>query len=319
MNHLVSIFFGLDKIVLDRLKPDKLMLFGFIIINALILSISAYSIYNAMMQISDSFIIAVLISTFITLLLLNTYRLIYSIISDYEFNYTRIELIKDICSKGFLLIVLTIFISSCFTTILYSKKINQFLEIEKQKLVDEYTNSLSSIYDTQIDEKLNAFNSFKELNIQLGEKNNPIDSIDVYKQIESIELTKQTKLSAMTFSISKSNFFVTKLKIASTKIPEYWLLLIIQIIISIFPIYFFKTNTFFIDYLKEEDKINNKLILEEYNLFKRKYIEQFSLSINENLNFEEKYIDPPFNTKPIVSSTKRLTKGSLLKWFENYE
>ena len=59
----------------------------------------------------------------------------------------------------------------------------------------------------------------------------------------------------MTLSISKSNFVNTKLKIASTKIPEYWLLLIIQIVISIFPIYFFKTNNF-IEYLKEEDKIN---------------------------------------------------------------
>ena len=109
--------------------------------------------------------IAVIITVFITLLLLNTYRLIYSIISDYETDFTRIELIKDICSKGFLLIILTIFISSCFTTKLYSKKINQYLEIEKQKLVNEYTNSLSNIYDTQIDEKLNAFNSFKELNV----------------------------------------------------------------------------------------------------------------------------------------------------------
>ena len=57
--------------------------------------------------------------------------------------------------------------------------------------------------------------------------------------------------------------------------------------------FIFQNQQFFIEYLKEEDKINKKLVLEEYHLFKRKYIEQFSLSINENLNFEEKYIDPP--------------------------
>ena len=84
------------------------------------------------------------------------------------------------------------------------------------------------------------------------------------------------------------------------------------------PIYIFITDPVFRRYDVLSREFNNRIILDHYEFFKRRYNDLMKESTGMNIEFVEKFQDPPFNTIEIKSSKRYLKKGSLLKWFKKY-
>ena len=66
------------------------------------------------------------------------------------------------------------------------------------------------------------------------------------------------------------------------------------------------------------EKISKKIILDEYEIFKKNYVALIK-RVNNDFEYHEKFIDPPFNNIKIKSKIKILKKGSLLKWIQKFD
>ena len=66
-------------------------------------------------------------------------------------------------------------------------------------------------------------------------------------------------------------------------------------------------------------KLSMQIIIDEYNSFKELYPMLMMKSMGHELEFSEKYKDPPFNTVRLEPPYRVLKKGSLLKWIEMFK
>ena len=117
--------------------------------------------------------------------------------------------------------------------------------------------------------------------------------------------------------VNSSNFFMKKIRIVSSQ-PIHWLFTIISVIIFLVPIYIYNSTSFFLNYQKSLLSNNKKLILYEYNSYKNTYINLLSSQTEQEVVVNERYEDPPFNTKLKTRNIKVLKKGSLLEWLKNH-
>ena len=322
MIKIISIIIGFDFQLLKKSKGKKnesviyLSFFSLL----LIFSLSFFSLYHAFMMTIEDVFLSVLLSIFLILFLLNTYRLIFSI-SEGEFNNTNnniFKIVSFLLKRSIVLIVLSIFISKSLETIVFQKNLNIHIRSYKAKLMNDYDRLQ---YLSSNDQIKNAQNDYEEKVAfdKIIEK----DRLEIHKQeLNKTLLEIEDKLNKnhliVKKTISESNFFITKIKILSSKIPFSWLFTLLMIVLFISPIYIFLTHPLFIYYDTFSNELNKNIISKEYSLFKNKYNELASQTIGEFHQYHENYQDPPFNTLKIKSSLKILKKGSLLNWFQNY-
>ena len=60
------------------------------------------------------------------------------------------------------------------------------------------------------------------------------------------------------------------------------------------------------------------MILYEYDSYKTKYVNLLSSKTEQDVVINERYENPPFNTKLKTRNIKVLKKGSLLEWLKNH-
>jgi hypothetical protein len=91
-------------------------------------------------------------------------------------------------------------------------------------------------------------------------------------------------------------YFVSKMQLFNKEHPSVWVftLLFLGLFTTPFFIKFFinPSNS----YSRSKIVLNEKIIEEDYELFKQKYPQQFMFSIQQKIVLEELYEDPPYNT-----------------------
>ena len=150
MINLLFILLGFDKEILKTKEGGSGIITSFTFLYILILSLSVYACYYAGYLLTDNVFSAALLSLFLTYILHNMYRLI--IATSYEGNNlrTRKEIYKYISVKGFLVVILSIFISSSLCVSVFDSEINKELKKYKSNLASDYENLLSTTYGGQI-------------------------------------------------------------------------------------------------------------------------------------------------------------------------
>jgi hypothetical protein len=317
MINLLFILLGFDKEILKSKEGGSGIITSFTFLYILILSLSLYACYYAGYLLSDNVFSALLVSLFLTYIIHNMYRLI--IATSYEGNNltTRKEVYKYISGKGFLVIILSIFISSSLCVSVFDSEINIELKKYKSNLSSDYEKLLSSTYGNQIAELNKAFYDEKEFNLLINKNNNINDSLVLQENLIQIEQLKQFKRETLNSSILASNFFIQKIIIISNH-SKFWLITIMIIMFFLLPLYIFNSSAYFLDYQLTIESNNNKLVLAEYNNFKKTYVNLLSVNSGQDITINERYEDPPFNTIAINREDMILQKGSLLEWIKKY-
>ena len=231
----------------------------------------------------------------------------------------------DKAAKLFSIYIRVIFI--CFIAIIVSKPIETILfsiplESEilsyKHEQIDKYRKSTTEYYDAEtknlkliIEKQKNHY------------KNDETSQISNYeKLLEKKELQKEELISSMVTLISNSNYYIHSIVILNTKYKSCWFITFFTIFVFLFPSYlknFLGENS---SYYEKKREIENRLVMEEYDIFKKRYKEIFiNRIIREiqypkryegksilkdsenthnnmirNIHFSESYIDAPFNT-----------------------
>ena len=320
MIKFLSAIFGFDALIIIKKKASKKIILLVCFCLLLVLGLSFSATFYAFNLILENTIFSVLIALFITLLLLNTYRFIFSISEGgLHANLNFIKIIKYIVKRSVILIVLSIFISKSLEVYIFNDTVNRHLKTYKSNLLNNYDKLQQLSFADQID---NAYKNFED-EIEFDKVIDKDRTIELKNELDRKLAIIDDKIIidkiAVKKTISASNFFITKIKIVSSKEPLSWVFTIMVIALFLFPIYLFLVHPAFKNYSAALHIINNDLVLKDYNYFKGKYSELMFASIGKPYDFEEKYKDPPFNTLKLESPYKILKKGSLLAWFEAYD
>jgi len=317
MINLLFILLGFDKEILKSKGSGSGIITSFTFLYILILSLSLYSCYYAGYLLSDNMFSAVLICLFLTYIMHNMYRLIIATSHEGNSLTTRKEIYKYISIKGFLVVILSLFISSSLCVSVFDSEINMDLKKYKSNLASDYEELLSTTYGGQIAELNKVYQDEIEFNLLVNKTNNINDSLILQKNLLQIEQLKQAKIDNFNSAIISSNFFLRRIIIISDY-PKFWLITILIVFFFLLPLYIFNSSAYFLNYQLTIEDNNNKLVLEDYNNFKRAYVNLLSASSGQEITIHERYEDPPFNTIPITREDMILQKGSLLEWLKKY-
>jgi hypothetical protein len=317
MIKFLSILLGFDNNILKSKEGRSADIFPFILLYMLILSISLYACYYAGYLLTDNVFSAALLSLFLTYIMHNMYRLI--IATSYEGNSltTTKEIYKYISVKGFLVVILSIFISCSLCVSVFNSEINLELKYYKSNLASDYEKSLSSSYRSQIADLEQSYENEKALNLLMNKTNSINDNLVLQENLLQIEQLKQSKIETFNSSILASNFFIQRVVIISNH-PKFWIITIMSVLFFLWPLYIFNSSEYFLNYQLTIVNNNNKLVLTEYNNFKNTYINLLSVKSGQEITINERYEDPPFNTIPLTREDMILQKGSLLEWIKEY-
>lgn len=108
---------------------------------------------------------------------------------------------------------------------------------------------------------------------------------------------RQEKKSVLALNqrlINEANFYTLSLRILSNKLYP-WSVTLLLIWLFIYPLYLKRKIEPTSNYYKIKRRRQFKLITNEYDVFKRQYRLILSEYTDENLEYSEFYVDPPFN------------------------
>ncbi len=299
---------------------NLLRLFTFLLIS--IIFFTFFGFLFAINTSTESFLLSFPLSIFFTLIVFNIYRLVFSS-SEGELNKhdTFLDVSLFVFKRGFVLILLSFFISKSVGVYVFDNDVDFYLNKYKNSLKDDYNKSLELSQIREINSIIDEFESkirddilfdrFLDINADNYSKERDFKLAEIEKSIEFKNIAFQKK-------IDSSTFFLTSIRLLSSKIPESWLLTIFLMVIFLVPIYMILLTPIFKEYDLKCDEVSKKIIVDEYMFFLEKYKNLILDSTGKKIVFEEKFEDPPFNKIKIKSKIKTLKKGSLLKWIENF-
>tara|TARA_B100000963_G_scaffold113476_1_gene98810 strand:+ start:550 stop:1509 length:960 start_codon:yes stop_codon:yes gene_type:complete len=314
---LLKYIFGFDKNVINIEKKEIASLLAYLLLYIGLITLSFYAFFHAIYLLTENIPVSSLVGLFFTYLLHNMYRLILS--TSYKANEikTNFQLWIYILTKGFLVLVLSIFISKSICTDVFSDDITNEIGDYKSEIIENYKLTLNKNFKDEIDDLKNEYKSEIEFSELVGKSVDEAYQLIFNERIDKVNKLKEKKLKAMNLSIEKSNFFMEKIKIVSSQ-PKHWLFSLLSVFIFLLPLYFYNSLPFFLNYQRSVIENNHYLILHNYNNFKTKYSSLLSSKAGKPVTVEEKFEDPPFNTVPKVNPLQYLEKGSLLNWIKKY-
>ncbi len=316
----LCVIMGLEPEKIDT-KSNYIYPFCLSIILTLLLSIIGffYAIYNT----TESLFLGILLSIFFSLLIINIYRLVFSI-SEGELNkYDKfIDISRFILKRGFLIVLLGLFVSKSVEVYLFKNQLDYFVDNYKKELKSDFNYTIEigqkndvEIINSDFKNKIADDILFDRSSIEKN-KLYEIQRDSLLSEIQSIADSRNLIIDS---KINDSSFFITKIRLLSNNIPISWLITIIIILIFLSPFYFFLTTPLFTFYDLKCSNLSKSIINDEYVSFKNKYSSLILKKTGKKINFQENYIDPPFNKIKKKSSFKTLNKGSIIEWLKKFE
>lgn len=317
MKIILSFIFGFDKFFLNISKENFLTIISFSIFYLLLLSLSVYAFYHAMFLVTGNEIVSIIIGLFFSFLFHNMYRLIIATSFMGHSLKSKRQTFTYISVKGFLIIILSIFVSKSICTDVFESDIKEELDNYKKEIISNYKINIEKDYSIEIDHLLNSYTEELSFNILMNYTLNPKDSLELFSNLQEIEQKKKSSIFAINKLVNRSNFFMKKIHIVSSE-PKHWLFTLLSIIIFLLPMYIYNTSPYFLDYQLSILNNNKNLVLSNYDQFKTKYIELLSINSGKEIVINERYENPPFNTVLKQRNIKTLKKGSLFEWVKKY-
>ncbi len=255
--------------------------------------------------------------------LINIYRLVFSI-SEGELNKydSVLNVILFVLKRGLLIIALSVFISKSLEVYVFKSALEPYFDNYKKEFKQDFNRTLDLISNKEriaIEEEFYR----KIYDDKLFDRYS-IDQEEIYREEKELSLAKieeqiDKKNQIVNTKIQESNFFVTKIRLISEKLPKAWLFTLLVVSLFLSPIIFYLLSPVFKSYDDKISQINTQLIAEEYANFKIYYERLMLQSTGKKIELVENFIDPPFNQIRIKSDVKSLKNGTLVKWIKLQE
>tara|TARA_B110000902_G_scaffold247655_1_gene303944 strand:- start:1122 stop:2093 length:972 start_codon:yes stop_codon:yes gene_type:complete len=312
-------FFGIDP---EQLVVQTERLWLFVMTIVLSLALSFYGFYYAMFETTGIFGMSLAIGLFFSLLVLNLYRLFFSLISiKYRPSPSFMVMAIYVVKRGYILVIIAAFVSKTVETQLLAPALNSHISNWKSELLSNYQNALDINTESEKEQAFAEYSNSIEDDILFDRDSE--SSKEKYKIVRDNKLQQINKKltirnRAMTAQISNSSFFITKLRFLSERLLGSWLITICIVVLFLYPVYMYLFDPMFLDYARSCDDLHNKRIISEHKSFVDKYNVIIKGSTNKDLRWEDQYVDPPFNTIMKPRGYEILKNGSFVSWLDKF-
>ena len=318
MRTLVKVF-GIDP---EHIKLESNKLIWFSVVISLSIILGGYGFYYAMFETTGSIVIGVVIGLFFGLLILNLYRLFFSIISTrYRPKSNFVQIAISIIKRAYILIILAAFVSKSLETQILSRSLNKHLSNWKYELVENYKNTLDANIDSERQEVLADFRR-KLSDDQLFDRDSEVNRKEYEAErdssLQDIEASIEIRIHSIENEIRRSNFFITRIRFLAEGMPASWFITALMVVLFVYPVYIFLFDPLFIEYARSSEAHNRDKVISEHTSFVVEYNKLFDKFGEKTILWEELYVDPPFNSLKKPREYEVLNKGSLVKWIEKF-
>ena len=312
-------FFGIDP---EHIKLESNKLIWFSVVISLSIILGGYGFYYAMFETTGSIVIGVVIGLFFGLLILNLYRLFFSIISTrYRPKSNFVQIAISIIKRAYILIILAAFVSKSLETQILSRSLNKHLSNWKYELVENYKNTLDANIDSERQEVLADFRR-KLSDDQLFDRDSEVNRKEYEAErdalLQDIEASIEIRIHSIENEIRRSNFFITRIRFLAEGMPASWFITALMVVLFVYPVYIFLFDPLFIEYARSSEAHNRDKVISEHTSFVVEYNKLFDKFGEKTILWEELYVDPPFNSLKKPREYEVLNKGSLVKWIEKF-
>jgi len=275
-----------------------------------------------MFETTGSIVIGVVIGLFFGLLILNLYRLFFSIISTrYRPKSNFVQIAISIIKRAYILIILAAFVSKSLETQILSRSLNKHLSNWKYELVENYKNTLDANIDSERQEVLADFRR-KLSDDQLFDRDPEVNRKEYEAErdalLQDIEASIEIRIHSIENEIRRSNFFITRIRFLAEGMPASWFITALMVVLFVYPVYIFLFDPLFIEYARSSEAHNRDKVISEHTSFVVEYNKLFDKFGEKTILWEELYVDPPFNSLKKPREYEVLNKGSLVNWIEKF-
>lgn len=312
-------FFGIDPDHIE-LELKKLIWFGVAISVSIILGV--YGFYYALYETTGNAVISSVIGLFFGLLMLNLYRLFFSIISTrYRSKSNFLQIAISVVKRGYILIILAAFVSKSLETRLLSGTLDKHLTNWKFELLENYKNTLDLNVDSERQEIYSDYR--RKISDDLLFGRNPELNLKEYEHqrdaaLRIVDTKLEKRILAINKEIQSSSFFITRLRLLAERMPASWLITALMVVLFLYPVYLFLFDPLFTEYARTSEAHNHNKVISEHTSFVTEYNKLFGKFEEQTVLWEELYVDPPFNTLKKPREYDVLKKGSLVNWLEKF-
>ena len=239
----------------------------------------------------ESLVIGILLGLFFATVITNIYLFLL-----YTFSKTRFPYIPNRSARILSHILRLSFV--CFIAILISKPIESIL------LHNTYNNEVKELKCEKIAEAQSLIKSIGDDRIVALEKSlsyavkkdNQEDIDNIQLELSEQRKTTSIDLKEAEVKIYKSSFFIQGIVVMHKANPSCWLISILFCFLFATPALikvFLPSKS---DYYQQKGITEVSLVKEDYQLFKTEYSKVFKNNLSLEINYEEHFEDPPFNT-----------------------
>ncbi|WP_370390235.1 DUF4407 domain-containing protein [uncultured Winogradskyella sp.] len=257
--------------------------------------ISVFSYHYSFNKLFNLPILSWVIGLVFTMMIINIYRLNIITLTPKKLSYS-LGYIASLAIRIFFIVLIGLTVIKPLELILLNKHVEMEIEAFKHEKIEETMASSGAYFDEEIK------NTEKELSdlISKIDENRISDSERKVEFLEtklkSLKSNKTSELEEIRRLLNNSPYFIESLILINTKYPKIWLITAFLLLIFLSPFFIkFTTNPSGF-YSRKQMLLQEKIILEEYQLFKKRYKECFKSKLGLSVEFVENYENPPFNT-----------------------
>lgn len=295
LSRVLCTFSGDDYSIISQ--SDKTIQNRFMAIGGFVTAIFALcfiSCYFTFTKLFQNYFIGIPIGLFFSYMITNIYLLLLYTLSKNSFpcKTNKAAQLFSISIRVIFICFIAIVVSKPLETMLYLSDLQNEIGIYKQEQISKYKQSTTEYFKGET-KNLKLIIEKQKLLYTNAEQS----QIDNYKKLlDKKEIQKNELITSMTNLVNNSNYYIQSIVILNSKYRACWLFTLFIMFIFLFPAYlknFLGEQSL---YYEKKRNIENRLVKEEYALFKVKYHQLFQKRLNRNIPYSEPFIDGPFNT-----------------------
>ena len=252
-------------------------------------------------QLFNNYFVGVPIAIFFSFTITNIYLLLLHTLTKKVLPHMKFKKsgIFTVIVRIIFISLIAVIVSKPLEVLFFSLPLQDEITVFKKEKLETYTSQTAEYFDKQIIE------AKRELEQRINLQGN-IQTVEIRKYYQSLQdkETEKMKLTEdMKILVRDSNYYIRSIIILNTKYSICWLITLFTVIIFLFPAYKKSQLSLDSNYYKVKKSIETNLVVEEYERFKQKYNSIFKENFGIDRDFNELYVDAPFNT--IIKSDER--------------
>lgn len=262
------------------------------VIIILIACISFASIAYAIEMLFHSFVVEILLSTFLSLLFVLLFIFIVNTFTK-EARQRKFLNPSNVTRLGFVMFIGFI-ISQPIQAFLFHDATEAIIQEHKAQTIQLHNLKIDQLFAYDLDKLAHEKAKYLALNRNRGFESE-ISQVD--QQVALIEKKKKCLTSTSAFRIEQGAFFIFRIKAIATRYPAAWMVSLFIVLLFLAPVYLIYSISSDEAYYLKKSAQEKKMIEVAYKAFTQKYSEIFHKRYDVGLEFYSKFEDPPFNTR----------------------